>query len=417
MHKRIIGSAIIMVLTVSQVVFSFPFNLPEVKQAHAATRLGLHVTQEELNKWKQRRTDNSNGINGSTYKQIWDNRILPDANNFRGQSHPGGDGYWEGWTGSGCYPKQTNVPQPGRSNGHKMLKSAFVFLLTGDTSYADPVRSELLNQIAQQGVDFGDINKWCVYNFDGNTFDVSDWVMIYLHAYDYLTAGGYNGFTNTQKANILNWFRNAGNYYMAKADAQIYENVFHGARNPTPDYTCNGWGCPGDPTNPTHWQGYTVYGFQESFSARSLQGAWMAFAAGLLTNDSWLIERGKRTFRESIMFSVFPDGTPMEMNRWRDGPNQEVGAASSWGHMMGNVGPLISMADILARTGDTSLYTFSTTEGQYGTQGGPKSLEQYVVLMSRLVNGTVNRYGSDNGTINADTKIDPYKEGGHTEYR
>src|SRR5436309_1579962 len=38
MYKRIIGSTIIMVLTVSQVLFSFPFNLPEVKEAHAPTR-------------------------------------------------------------------------------------------------------------------------------------------------------------------------------------------------------------------------------------------------------------------------------------------------------------------------------------------------------------------------------------------
>jgi hypothetical protein len=36
MHKRIIGSAIIMVLTVSQVLFSFPFNLPNAQEAHAA---------------------------------------------------------------------------------------------------------------------------------------------------------------------------------------------------------------------------------------------------------------------------------------------------------------------------------------------------------------------------------------------
>jgi hypothetical protein len=83
MHKRILISAIIMVLTVSQVLFSFPFNLPEVKEAHAATRLGLHVTQEELNIWRQRRTDNVNTINGFTYQNVYTNRILADANMFK----------------------------------------------------------------------------------------------------------------------------------------------------------------------------------------------------------------------------------------------------------------------------------------------------------------------------------------------
>jgi hypothetical protein len=57
MHKRIIAGITIMVLTISQVVFSFPFDLPQVKEAQAATRLGLHVTQEELNIWRQRMTD------------------------------------------------------------------------------------------------------------------------------------------------------------------------------------------------------------------------------------------------------------------------------------------------------------------------------------------------------------------------
>jgi hypothetical protein len=38
MHKRIIGNIIIMVLAISQVLFSFPFNLPEVKEVHAFTR-------------------------------------------------------------------------------------------------------------------------------------------------------------------------------------------------------------------------------------------------------------------------------------------------------------------------------------------------------------------------------------------
>jgi hypothetical protein len=54
MHNRIIGSTVIMVLTLSQVLFSFPFNIPQVKEAQAATRLGLHVTQEELHCWRQR---------------------------------------------------------------------------------------------------------------------------------------------------------------------------------------------------------------------------------------------------------------------------------------------------------------------------------------------------------------------------
>ena len=258
MHKRIIGSAIIMVLTVSQVLFSFPFNLPEVKQAHAATRLGLHVTQEELNIWRSRRNDTSNGINGQTYKDIWDNRILPDANNFRGQSHPGGDGHWDGYTGGGCIPwGQSEVP--GRGNGRQLMSSAFVFLITGDTTYATPVKTELLNQITQAGTNFGNTGKYCVTNQDGSTFEIAPWVMRLILAYDYLNAGGYTGFTSQNHSDILTWIHNAGMFFDAKATIQITQNVFGGARNATADYTCTGFACPGGQTTDTHWQGYHVY--------------------------------------------------------------------------------------------------------------------------------------------------------------
>src|SRR5262245_30697441 len=86
--------------------------------ALANTRLGLHVTSDELAIWQARRTDNVNTINGFTYQSIYQNRILPLANDFKGFSHPGADGYWAGWTGAGCAPSSNNQSWAvGRSNG------------------------------------------------------------------------------------------------------------------------------------------------------------------------------------------------------------------------------------------------------------------------------------------------------------
>src|SRR6266540_2327126 len=83
------------------------------QRAVAATRLGLHVTQEELNIWRQRMNDNVNGVNGYSFRDIYQNRILADANAFRSQGHPGGDGYWVGYTGSGCAPTDQSVAPGG----------------------------------------------------------------------------------------------------------------------------------------------------------------------------------------------------------------------------------------------------------------------------------------------------------------
>src|SRR5262249_61784648 len=100
------------------------------QNALAETRLGLHVTQEELNIWRQRRTDNTNGVNGVTYQTIYQNRIQADADAFKAQSHPEGDGYWVGWDGPGCNDDAVRWTPP-RNDGQQMVASAFHFLLTG----------------------------------------------------------------------------------------------------------------------------------------------------------------------------------------------------------------------------------------------------------------------------------------------
>jgi hypothetical protein len=116
MFKKLIAMATTLATVVSG--FAGMIVVPAVTnttpEAHAATRLGLHVTQEELNIWRQRMTDNVNKINGFTYASIYQNRILADANAFKNQTHPGGDGSWAGYTGTGCVPSDNPSDNPWR---------------------------------------------------------------------------------------------------------------------------------------------------------------------------------------------------------------------------------------------------------------------------------------------------------------
>src|SRR4030095_1935131 len=123
------------------------------QSAVAQTRLGLLVTQEELNIWRQRMTDNVNTINGFTYQSIYQNRLLAHANSFMAQSHPGGDGSWAGYTGSGCVPYSdgtlTWIPPAGDAGWSKgyggwLARAAFVALLENNLSLANQVKTELL---------------------------------------------------------------------------------------------------------------------------------------------------------------------------------------------------------------------------------------------------------------------------------
>src|SRR5262245_52652399 len=136
---------------------------PSVKNAIGQTRLGLHVTQEELNIWKQRAAS-------GPYKSVGDvstnspgdwTRILANADSM--VSSP--ETTWSGQTSASCWAPLT--PTPGRSRGEKATDAAFVYLLTGNTSYRDPVRTLLLNQAAVTGTNFADTTRW---NTSGSCF-------------------------------------------------------------------------------------------------------------------------------------------------------------------------------------------------------------------------------------------------------
>jgi hypothetical protein len=384
------------------------------QSAAAQTRLGLHVTQEELNIWRQRMNDNVNGINGYSYQAIYQNRILSDANAFKNQSHPGGDGFWSGGPSSRCFAVDAGDPRPARNAGRKLAKSSFVFLLTGDTSYADPVKTELLNQIAQAGTVWLNRTTWCPYNgtadkggvYDNDAFQVVPWLMNLLFAYDYLKAGGYTGFTAQQKTNIETWFHNAANFWITVTIGTVTYNVMSGAFNTTPDYTCTGGSgaCPGVSFGITAYQGNTVLRFEEFWTNRMSTPAALAAPVGVMLNDATLMRYAKSYVQGALRFGTFSDGSSADQRRWADcGPPCP---GSSWGHTMGWLNSLITVADTIARTGDTSLYTFQSPDGQFGSSGNNLGLIDVMRHWARLANGTLRQYGTTDGSqLNSSTLL------------
>ena len=130
-------------LRLGLVLFAWLLLAHAAPAARAATRLGLHVTQEELNCWRQRAGVVANGsltpncsnaemMNGFTFQNIYNSRIKANADTFKNAAHPGGDGYWVGYTGSGCVPANNQSINPGsggtpygRGNGAYLMRSAF----------------------------------------------------------------------------------------------------------------------------------------------------------------------------------------------------------------------------------------------------------------------------------------------------
>jgi hypothetical protein len=381
------------------------------QNAAAATRLGLHVTAEERAIWQARRTDNINGIGGVTFQSMYSG-ILSSANTFIGQSHPGGDGRWQGYTLSSPCNDANSAFTPGRSNGRQLMASAFHFLVTGNTAYADPVKTELLAQIADPDTDFNNTSKWCANtNNDATSHEITPWIIRLVFAYDYLIAGGYTGFSASERTNIETWFVNAATWWEGKASRIIAEQRF--PSRPT-SYVCVGWACPSTAIGTTHWQGFTNNWFHEGWNNRISSSIMLTAAVGALTQNTTLINKAKIWVKEAIMFATFPDGTYHDQYRWSDQVG-DTGIGSSWTHVFYAIGPIISAADHIARRGDLELYQFSTTTGMFGTAGGPKSIGLIADRGAKMANNTVQAYATSNGTTNETTRIRPSVEGGHTE--
>jgi len=366
-----------------------------VLPATAATRLGLHVTQEELTIWRARMTDNVNGINGYTYQAIYQNRIRADANIFRSQAHPGGDGYWVGYTGAGCAPDMNNQGWAvGRANGARMMRSAFTYLLTTDVTYATPVFTELLNLTTVPGVNWFNQSKWCRTSSTGgggNHLEMQGWMNRLVLTYDYLVTGGFTGWTPTQKTTILNWLHEMANAWDQGLIYGAQNNWAYGHVFDTPSsLACAG--CPRGSMGILYFGGPALDGATYNFSNQGSGQMPLNMAVGLLTSDATLIDHAVKFFNGYIKAGTFDNGAMPDFIRWFD--CNPTCPGSMWAHAAAPLGALVQAADMYARTGNTSLYTFLVPNVTVGQTGTTVSLRTTVKLWAAMANKTTLLYGT-----------------------
>jgi hypothetical protein len=91
--------------------------------------------------------------------------------------------------------------------------------------------------------------------------------------------------------------------------------------------------------------------------------------AGIFYNDKTLKNSSKQFVKEWIIFSMFPDGTIGEYERWKEG-FPDLG----WSYAAMMIAIATEIADGFAREGDFELYNYNTDKGAFGTEGGRKSI-------------------------------------------
>lgn len=366
------------------------FLLIDSNQLQAQTRIGLHVTQEELNIWRERAKVVPYQSKSGPYRSTgdvsenspgdWD-RILQNANRFL--SNPGAD-RWKGYTGGGCVPRNSAEPL---KKAYLLRDAGFAYLITSDSRYLNAVRSEILAQTGESGTDFSKTNRWCngVLNDGAPGFLIADWLSRLLVGYDYIRSS----ISQSDRQRIDTWFRNAAFFFQREVDlpfSRIYTNRLAGNYNLTL-YAINSK--IERIAAISHYGGRKIPGIAKWYNNR--RGSMVRFYAlvGIQQNENQLRSSAKLYVKEWLKFSTFPDGIIGEFERWENN-KPDLG----WSYASYAIGQAVDIANHFARAGDQELYKYSTSDGAIGTQGGNKTILLTIKNLLSYTDGSVKRYAT-----------------------
>ena len=285
------------------------------------------------------------------------------------------------------------------NHGALMRDAAFVYLLTGDTKYLQPVRQHLLAIVANN-----DLTKLCIQRANGEWKDgyAESFMLIRsMAAYDFVR----KDLSSADRITIESWFKRQGMFFAVLGDnnnTRLFPNRLKG------DYSARGRSAA-DGTmlgRLTYQTGTGAKGPQLSelsqwFNNRTSSSAVAAGMAGLMTGDVELQNHAKRYFMEWLTYAVYPDGSEGEYAR-----NGDYGIPRQ-GTIYGqdNIQAALLFASSLARQGDRSLYDFRTSDGLFGTQGGPKSIEMMAATHIDLLRKKRDWYSNENGAPQPETHM------------
>lgn len=355
-------------------------------QVVALERLGLHFTKEELDIWKQR-------ARNGPYKQRGDvspnspndwERILSNANAFL--KNPKADRWNGGYQGNGCVPKGTTSQIMSYEPHKSLLKirdAAFVYQITGDTGYRDAVKNELLGYyVGHAKMDFSNRSRWCLGQGSVNDmnpgFIISGGMDRALSSYDLIR----DSLTQGERERIEKWLRNAGDYFRRVVDDDL-NPIFKDRQN----------GIIKDPASMgkhrayTHDGGYSITTIARRFNNRRAEMMKFVSAVGILVSDRTMKDSARQFFIDWMKFGVFPDGTHNEY--YRNIPSKPE---KGFGYTMSTISSMICIADVFARSGDSSLYDYVTSDGFKDSKGGKKNLLLVMQNISKYINHDLKRY-------------------------
>jgi hypothetical protein len=346
--------------------------------------LGLHVTQEEIWCWRQRAGIDAQGLHGIT---------CPVRYKSAGDVSTNAPGDWDRIVANGAAVSSTGRwllgPQilksgtncvAGQNPGNaewtwaaRIRDAAFADLVRGTTTHTATVKAELLWQAQVSWANFDDEGHWCTGangTHDNDPFQIPQWLTRLLFAYDYARPH----FSAGEQAIMEEWFWRSGNYWRIDIDQDLL-NIFP---NRLSDSDAGMSGCANDDfCGALTYTGGPVTKWHMSYTNNRRGAMWrhVALVGIALTQYGYtpqahrsddggadlarLITSGRLFVKELIRHTLWPQGAFGEFCRGEPESLPDLG----WQYTMSTLGQAMDIADALARTGDTSLYTYNTAAG------------------------------------------------------
>lgn len=127
-----------------------------------------------------------------------------------------------------------------------------------------------------------------------------------------------------------------------------------------------------------------------SYNNRTALWPHLMTIVGLEVGDDFMIDQARLWHEESIMFGIFPDGECSEARRNGDYGYLSQGVCA---YAIIHLESHIRCAELLRKNrGDVSLYTFTTSLGMKGTEGGTKNLRLWIENIIEHCTTEVSRY-------------------------
>lgn len=364
----------------------------------------LFHTPERLTQWRERMTH-------GPYKSAGDvqpgspgdyDRIAEQAAAFL--ANPAVDRYLGRST---CPTTQQEGPFGGTSwsRGMKLQSAAFLWLLTQERRYLDPVVSELLVHAHAEYLNWASDTLFGCADFQGE--DTLPWNSLFLKyaiGYSFLR----DALSATERTTLDTWFRQFGERMENRLHVIVSKRF---PQRKSGDYTvAAGYRtCPesgGDFAEPRTLYvdagPYQTCSFHTAWHNPQMLSALSVGLIGLLLDHPPLQDEARRFFLEHLAYTQWPDGTQGETYRWHTGTAL---------HGMSYAGNVLIMLGLLAEAfdvaGDASLYAAQTRDGFLSSQvpesQPAKTLKQSLLEYQNRVNGSRQIYAE---TVSDATKLD-----------